>query len=486
MSHDHHDLFIAGRLTPAYGEAVLTTINPATEEPVGTAPDAGPDDIDAAVQAARAAFRESGWPQLAPKERARYLRALADEFEKRNDELGALVTMENGMALSVCGAFNGIGSATRYRYFAGLAESWDPEEVRDFPEAPSGPAKIKTIVRRQPAGVVGIIVPWNVPQGNVAVKLGAALAAGCTAVIKPSPETPLDSYFLAQAVSDAGIPPGVVNIVTGGDATGAALVAHPGIDMVAFTGSSAVGRKIAAACGGSLKRVTLELGGKSAGIVLEDADLDLFAATLGSCSVPYSGQSCRASTRILAPAARYDEVVDTVAGALAAMPVGDPLDPSTVIGPLVSAAQRNRVEGYIELGKSEGAKLALGGGRPKGLDRGYYVEPTVFSGVRNDMRIAREEIFGPVLVVIRYDNEEEAIAIANDSEYGLGGTVFTRDVEHGLDIARRVETGSIGVNFAGMAPNAPFGGVKSSGIGRESGPEGFEEYLTTKSIARQA
>jgi acyl-CoA reductase-like NAD-dependent aldehyde dehydrogenase len=431
VSHDHHDLFIAGRLTPAHGQAVLTTINPATEEPVGSAPDAGADDIDAAVQAARAAFRESGWPRLAPKERARYLRALADEFEKRNDELGALVTMENGMALSVCGAFNGIGSATRYRYFAGLAESWDPEEVRDFPEAPSRPAKIKTIVRRQPAGVVGIIVPWNVPQGNVAVKLGAALAAGCTAVIKPSPETPLDSYFLAQAVTDAGFPPGVVNIVTGGDATGAALVAHPGIDMVAFTGSSAVGRKIAAA-------------------------------------------------------ARYDEVVDTVAGALAAMPVGDPLDPSTVIGPLVSAAQRNRVEGYIELGKSEGAKLALGGGRPKGLDRGYYVEPTVFSGVRNDMRIAREEIFGPVLVVIRYDNEEEAIAIANDSEYGLGGTVFTRDVEHGLDIARRVETGSIGVNFAGMAPNAPFGGVKSSGIGRESGPEGFEEYMTTKSIARQA
>jgi acyl-CoA reductase-like NAD-dependent aldehyde dehydrogenase len=295
VSHDHHDLFIDGRLTPAHSEAVLTTINPATEEPVGSAPDGGADDIDAAIQAARAAFRESGWPQLAPKERARYLRALADEFEKRNDELGALVTMENGMALSVCGAFNGIGSATRYRYYAGLAESWDPEEVRDYPEASSGPAKIKTIVRRQPAGVVGIIVPWNVPQGNVAVKLGAALAAGCTAVIKPAPETPLDSYFLAQAVTNAGIPAGVVNIVTGGDATGAALVAHPGIDMVAFTGSSAVGRKIAAACGASLKRVTLELGGKSAGIVLEDADLDLFAATLGSCSVPYSGQSCRAS-----------------------------------------------------------------------------------------------------------------------------------------------------------------------------------------------
>jgi aldehyde dehydrogenase (NAD+) len=316
--HDHHDLFIGGRLTPAHGEAVLTTINPATEEPVGSAPDAGPDDIDAAVQAARAAFRESGWPQLAPKERARYLRALADEFEKRNDELGALVTMENGMALSVCGAFNGIGSATRYRYFAGLAESWDPEEVRDFPEASSGPAKIKTIVRRQPAGVVGIIVPWNVPQGNVAVKLGAALAAGCTAVIKPSPETPLDSYFLAQAVTDAGI-------------------------------------------------------------VLEDADLDLFAATLGSCSVPYSGQSCRASTRILAPAARYDEVVDTVAGALAAMPVGDPLDPSTVIGPLVSAAQRNRVEGYIELGKSEGAKLALGGGRPRNTGSEAPSSPATWS-----------------------------------------------------------------------------------------------------------
>ena len=268
------------------------------------------------------------------------MRALADEFEKRNDELGALVTMENGMVLSVCGAFNGIGSATRYRYFAGLAESWDPEEVRDYPEASSRPAKIKTIVRRQPAGVVGIVVPWNVPQGHVAVKLGAALAAGCTAVIKPSPETPLDSYFLAQAVTDAGIPRGVVNIVTGGDATGAALVAHHGIHMVAFTGSSAVGRTI--------------------------------------------------------------------------------------------------------------------------------------SPFRNDMRVAREEIFGPVLVVIRYDNEEEAIAIANDSEYGLGGTVFSRDVEHGLDIARRVETGSIGVNFAGMAPNAPFGGVKSSGIGRESGPEGFE------------
>jgi betaine-aldehyde dehydrogenase len=332
--------------------------------------------------------------------------------------------------------------------------------------------------------VAALIVPWNGPQGAIAWKLGPALAAGCTAVLKPAPETSLDAFVFAEAVIEAGIPAGVVNIVTGGRETGAALVAHPGVRKVAFTGSTAAGRAVATACAADFKRVTLELGGKSAAILLEDVDLDAFRPFVATACSPMTGQVCRALTRVLAPRSRYEEVVDAVASAMEEIPTGDPMDPVTVFGPLVAERQRDRVEGYIKVGVEEGAKLVTGGGRPRGLDVGYYVEPTVFKDVSNDMRIAREEIFGPVLAVIPYDGEEDALRQANDSDYGLGGAVFTRDVEHGTEIARRMETGSVGVDHYDLPVEAPFGGVKCSGMGRELGPESLGPYLETKSIYR--
>ncbi len=511
MEYNYQEIFIGGAFERSTAPGRLDAINPATEETFGSAPDSTAADIDKAVRAARAAFRMSGWPHLAPTERAKFLHRLADIVVEKQDEIAALITAENGMILSASKAFNVFGGALRFNYFADFLETWQQEEIRPavapkgaFADGHSGtPAfrapvgtggtspdtmgsTARTIVRQEPVGVVGIIVPWNVPLSSISVKLGAALAAGCTAVIKPSPETSLDAILLAEAIVEAGFPPGVVNIVTGGDEAGKALVAHPDVNMIAFTGSSAVGRQIARQAGGDLKKVTLELGGKSAGIVLEDADLDIFTEGLPTASLGgYSGQSCRASTRILAPRSRYSEVVDAMVAKLSSLRIGDPLDPTTQVGPLASSAQYERVSGYLEIGKAEGARVVLGGGRPAGIDRGFYIAPTVFADVDNRMRIAQEEIFGPVLVVIPFDDEEDAIRIANDSDYGLGGTVFTKDEERGTNVARRVETGTIGVNTGGMPPlNSPFGGVKNSGLGREMGPEGFGEYLVPKSIVR--
>lgn len=301
-------------------------------------------------------------------------------------------------------------------------------------------------------------------------------------MVKPAPETSLDSYILAEAVQQAGIPAGVVNIITGGRGTGEQLVAHPLVRKVGFTGSTVAGRKVAATCAETFKRVTLELGGKSAAILLDDADFDKFAPFVASACSPFSGQICRALTRVLAPRSRYDEAVELVTESFSTIPVGDPLDPDTGLGPVVSARQRERIEGYIASGLRDGAKLALGGGRPAGFDQGYYVEPTVFRDADNTMRIAREEIFGPVITVLPYDDEEDAVRIANDSDYGLGGAVFTADQEHGMALARRIESGTVGVNHYALPIDAPFGGVKQSGIGRELGPEGLAAYLETKSI----
>ena len=301
-------------------------------------------------------------------------------------------------------------------------------------------------------------------------------------MIKPAPETTLDAYLVMDAIEEAGFPPGVVNLLPGGRETGAALVAHPGVDKVAFTGSTAAGRAIGQVCGAALKPMTLELGGKSAAIVLDDVDPAAFAAVaLGIC-MPNSGQVCRACTRVLVPAGRERDAVEALVEVIRDAPVGDPRDPGTVVGPLVSARQRERVERYIELGVQAGARIVCGGGRPPELERGWYVSPTLFDSVDNRMQIAREEIFGPVLVVIPYRDEDEAIAIANDSEYGLGGYVHTGDLERGLDVARRIETGSVGVNHHAMALEAPFGGYKESGVGREMGPEAITSYQQTKSI----
>jgi aldehyde dehydrogenase (NAD+) len=468
-------LFIGGRLRPAHSSMRIPVVNPATEHAFASIPDADAADVDAAVNAAAAAFRDSGWAQLTPAERAPYIRRLAEIIESRKDELGLLVTRQNGSLFATSPWAQGTATGGYYRYFAALADQLEVETPRSA--RASG-----TVVRREPVGVAALIVPWNGPQGAIAWKLGPALAAGCTAVIKPAPETSLDAYILAEAVVAAGIPAGVVNIITGGRETGALLVSHPLVNKVAFTGSTVAGKKVALACAETFKRVTLELGGKSAAILLDDVELSAFAPFVATACSPFSGQVCRALTRVLAPRSRYDEVVDAVVAAMAELTVGDPMDPTTRLGPLVNATQRERVEGYIRTGQDEGAQVAFGGGRPAHLERGFYVEPTVFRAADNGMRIAQEEIFGPVLTVIAYDDDDDAVRIANDSHYGLGGAVFTRDDERGFAMARRIESGSVGVNHYALAVDAPFGGVKQSGIGRELGPDALSAYLEIKSI----
>ncbi len=361
--------------------------------------------------------------------------------------------------------------------FIGLASAYPWEETR------TGMLGTDIIVRSEPVGVVAGVVPWNVPQFVTMSKLAPALLAGCTIVMKPAPETPLDAILMAELLSEAGIPKGVVSIVPAGREVGEHLVRHPGVDKVAFTGSTAAGRRIASICGEQLKRVSLELGGKSAAIILDDADLEQTMNGLRFASLMNNGQACVAQTRVLASRARYDEVVDALSGMVSSMTVGDPGDPATEIGPLVAKRQQERVEKYIALGQEEGARVVVGGsGRPAGFDKGWYVQPTVFANATNDMRIAREEIFGPVLTVIPYDDVKDAVRIANDSEYGLAGSVWTGDAAQGMDIARRVRTGTYGVNQYTMDFVAPFGGYKASGIGREFGKEGLEHYIELKSI----
>jgi len=473
------EIVVDGRRVRASSAGRLEVVNPATEEVLGSIVDGDETDVDTAITAARSAYASEAWRGLGPGERADLLDRLADVLDRRAVEMGELITRQNGMPISALGGPSGHarGAAVAYRYFAQLARDFEWEDVRA-----SG-----TLVRREPVGVVGIIAPWNGPQVLVSWKLGPALAAGCTTVIKPAPETTLDAFMLLDAVAEAGFPPGVVNLVTGGRETGAALVRHPGVDKIGFTGSTAAGRLIAAECGAALKPVSLELGGKSAALLLDDANVEMFAGLIPEISAKNSGQVCYSCTRVVVPRNRYQEVVDAAVASMRSGPVGDPFDEKTVYGPLVADRQRERVEGYIQAGLDQGARVATGGGRPDGLDRGYFLEPTVFDNVTNQMRIAREEIFGPVLAVIPYDSEEEGIAIVNDSDYGLGGSVFSADPERAIAVAHRVESGTVGINGYGIKLDAPFGGIKSSGLGRELGPEGFAEYLELKSIynARQ-
>lgn len=469
------DLFRDGQWFPAASDRAVALVNPATEDLLGSAPWGGEKDVDAAVTAARRAVDE--WARSTGPERADALERLASALESRAEQLARLVSQEIGQPIALSRRFSVERPVEVLRYFAWLVRDRDPEEIRPAVQRPG-----HTVVRREPLGVVGLIVPWNYPQALTISKLGPALAAGCSVVLKPAAESSLDAYVLAEAIEAADLPPGVFNLVTGGGDTGELLVRHPGVDKIAFTGSTAVGRRIAALCGEQLRHVTLELGGKSAAIVLPDADIGTVSSQLTMGSFGNTGQTCFLLSRVLAPRSRYDEVVDALRGIADSFVLGDPLDDATTMGPLVSDRQRARVEGYVEQARTEGTQLVTGGSRPESPGRGFYFEPTVFVDVPNQSRIAQQEVFGPVVCVIGYDREDEAIALANDSDYGLGGSVFTTDHEHGLEVARRIQTGTIGLN--GYAPDvtAPFGGYKASGLGRENGPEALASYESVKSM----
>ena len=471
-------LFIGGDWVAPAGTGVIEVVSPHTEEVVGRVPEGTCADMDRAVAAARTAFDTGPWPRTDPAERAAAVGRLAEIYATRTGEMAELITREMGSPISFAQMVQSPWPLQFLTYYAQLGAEYTWEEER--------PGMIGPVtVRREPVGVVAGIVPWNVPQFLIMTKLAPALVAGCTMVLKPAPETPLDPYLLAEMVQAAGIPAGVVNIVAADREAGEYLVSHPGVDKVAFTGSTAAGRRVGAICGEQVKRCSLELGGKSAAIVLDDADLAATTEWLATTPLANNGQTCVAQTRVLVSHGRYQEVVDALANAVEGLTVGDPADPATQIGPLVARRQRERVEGYLRLGQDEGAKVVVGGPNASGKDRGWYVAPTVFAGVDNDMRIAREEIFGPVLTVIPYQDEADAVRIANDSDFGLGGAVWTGDINHGMDVARQVRTGSYGVNAMYMFdPGTPFGGYKCSGIGRELGPEGLAAYLEYKSIAR--
>jgi aldehyde dehydrogenase (NAD+) len=474
---DSNELFIGGEWVEPQGSERISVICASTEELAGSVPQGANADIDAAVSAARAAFEDpSGWSSWSVEDRAQALERLAGALESRGEETAHRVSLQNGMPISIALQTEAVFPAVLARYYAGVIRQTVLEEDR--------PGLLGGVIHvlHKPVGVVGAIVPWNFPQALTLFKLAPLLAAGCTVVIKPSPETVLDSLLLAEAIIEAGLPAGVVSIVPGGRELGAYLVGHPGVDKIAFTGSTAAGRAIARRCGELLRPVTLELGGKSAAIVLDDADLSQSVESLFAATLLNNGQTCYLGTRVLAPRSRYDEVLEVFGGLAGALQVGDALDPSTQVGPMVSARQRERVEGYIEKGRAEGARVVVGGGRPEDRDRGWFVQPTVFADVENSHTIAREEIFGPVLSVIPYDGDDDAVAIANDSDFGLGGSVWTGDHERGEALARRVQTGSIGINHYVLDPAAPFGGVKASGLGRELGPEGLAAYLQLQSI----
>jgi aldehyde dehydrogenase (NAD+) len=469
-------LYIGGEWVEPSSSSTIDVVSPTTEEVIGRVPEAQNADIDRAVAAAKDAFEHGPWPRMTPVERAAVLTKAAEAIRNDMQGIAELISNEMGSPVSWGLLAQVLAPTMILDYYAGLGSTFQFDTVRDGLLGP-------VMVAKEPVGVVAAITPWNVPLFLAAAKLAPALLSGSTVVFKPAPETPLDANLLAEILETAGLPKGVLSVVPAGREVGEHLVNHPHINKVSFTGSSLAGKKIGAACGANLKRFSLELGGKSAAILLDDVNLAEALPLMMPNAIMNNGEACISLTRILAPRHRYQEVTEALVDQMRGMKVGDALDPATEVGPLVAERQRDRVENYIKIGQDEGAKIALGGGRPEGLDRGWFVEPTVFVDVDNSMRIAQEEIFGPVLSVIPYDGDDEAISIANDSDYGLCGGVFTADNDRGLGVARRVRTGTYMVNSSTPIDfSSPFGGYKESGMGREFGEDGLELFLEKKTI----
>jgi aldehyde dehydrogenase (NAD+) len=468
-------MYVGGTWRDTAAARMRELVDPATGETIGHGVIAGAGDADTVVAAARRAFQ--AWSRSSGAERADVLEAIARAWEARGGEIARLVTREMGMPLLQSEFHNAAGPVGLLRYYAGIARGFEAEESRE-PFAFEG----RAIVRKNPVGVVAAIVPWNFPMMLLATKLGPALAAGCTVVVKPAEENALSGSLLGEIMAGAQVPAGVVNVAVGGPDFAAALVRHPHVDKVAFTGSTPVGRDIAGQVGHRLGAASLELGGKSAAIVLDDADLGHTLASLPPLSFMNSGQTCFAQTRVIATPGVYEQVVQGYARFAKEQVVGSPLDPDTTMGPVVSARQRERIAGFIEQGLTSGARMVAGGVDGEVPEHGFYVAPTVFADVDNSWPIAQEEIFGPVVCIIPAADEEDAIRIANDSVYGLAGSVWTGDVERGMEIARRIEAGSFGIN--GYLPDlsAPWGGVKASGTGRENGPEAIDGFLRADTI----
>lgn len=465
--------YIGGEWRDPRGSERLELISPLTEQLMLTVPGGSVEDMDDAVSAASDAFVAGPWPRMTPAQRADVLRKMGAAMVKRHATFAGIWTAQVGVPSGFNQMVTGL-APLYFDYFADLATSYAFEEVRPTMQ---GHARIV----REPAGVCALILPWNAPLVLLSQKLAAALLAGCTVVAKPSPETPLDALLLAECAEEAGLPAGVFNVVPAGRDAGDSLIRDHRVDKVSFTGSTAAGKHIGAVCADRIARCSLELGGKSAAVICDDADLDAAMAALVPVSMPFSGQICFSQTRILVSDARHDEVLDAFKRTVDAIILGDPWDEDTMMGPLSMARQRDRVLDYIAKARMEGATLVRGGGNG-GFNRGYFVEPTIFDDVTPDMTIAQEEVFGPVVSILRYRDEDHAVEIANNSLYGLSGMVFTTDIDRGERIARRIRTGNISVNALQIDPGVPFGGFKQSGVGREGGPEGLAMFLETKAI----